>query len=583
MSMRLISAWLLLALLPLFTAFAADEFLPPEKAFRFSAQGIDQRTVEVRYDIADGYYLYKERFKFAAEPATVKLGPAAFPPGKVKNDDMFGKVEIFHHELLIRLPVEGKGPFKLKVTSQGCAEAGICYPPQTQAADIELPDTPAAGAAGTGSGDDGSHATRLLQKASLWLILVSFFGFGLLLAGTPCVFPMIPILSGIIAGHGHRIGKGRAFGLSSIYVLAMALTYAVAGVAAGLSGTLLSNALQNSWVLGGFAAVFILLSLSMFGFYELQMPSFLQSKLSESASHQHGGSLWGVAAMGGLSALIVGPCVAAPLAGALLYIAKTRNALLGGSALFAMGLGMGTPLILVGVFTRGLLPHAGPWMEAVKKFFGVVLLGVAIWLVSPVIPAAAHMLAWAALLIFSAIYLHALDPLPPNAHGWQRFWKGLGVLGLMVGASLVVGVLAGSRDPLQPLAILRDAGAAPRAGLKFEKVVSVADLDARLKSAGRPVMLDFYADWCVSCKEMERFTFTDPAVQAKLKDVILLQADVTGNTEADLALLKRFDLFGPPGIIFFDKAGTENKAARVVGFQPVDEFLASLNRAFQAP
>lgn len=559
-------------------SFAADEFLPPDKAFRFSAQGIDRQTVEVRYDIADGYYLYKERFKFSAESNAVKFGAPVFPAGQVKMDDMFGKVEIFHHELVIRLPVEATGPFKLKVTSQGCAEAGICYPPQAQTADIELPAiTP--GAAASGNADDGSRAGALLRQASLWLILASFFGFGLLLAGTPCVFPMIPILSGIIAGHGHHIGKGRAFGLSSVYVLAMAVTYALAGVAAGLSGTLLSNALQNPWVLSGFGLVFVVLSLSMFGFYELQMPSFLQSKLSESSSHQKGGSLWGVAAMGALSALIVGPCVAAPLAGALLYIAKTRNALLGGSALFAMGLGMGTPLILVGVFTRGLLPHAGPWMEAVKKFFGVLLLGVAIWLVSPVIPAVAHMLAWAALLIVSAIYLHALDPLPANAHGWQRFWKGLGVVALLLGASLLIGVLAGSRDPLQPLAILKSAGAAPQQGLKFEKVGSVSELDARLKSAGRPVMLDFYADWCVSCKEMERFTFTDPAVQARLKDALLLQADVTGNTEADLALLKRFDLFGPPGIIFFDKAGVENKLVKIVGFQPAEEFVASLNRA----
>lgn len=572
------------ALLFSLTLTAAPDFLPPDKAFRFSAEAVDAKTVEVRYRIADGYYLYKERFKFRTEPESVKSGTPVFPAGKEKMDDQFGKVTVYYHEVVVRVPVEapaGVKQFKFTSVSQGCAEAGICYPPQAQTMDIDL-----ASAVSTPKvleGDEGSRVARLLHQSSLWMILISFFGFGLLLAGTPCVFPMIPILSGIIAGHGHGISKPRALALSLIYVVAMALTYAMVGVAAGLSGTLLSNALQNPWVLGAFGLLFVGLSLSMFGFYELQMPTFLQSRLADTSAHQQGGSLIGVAVMGVLSALIVGPCVAAPLAGALLYIAKTRNALLGGGALFAMGLGMGAPLVLVGVFTRGLLPHPGPWMEGVKKFFGVVLLGVAIWLVSPVIPAAAHMLAWAALLILSAMYLHALDPLPPHAHGWQRFWKGIGVVALLLGASLAVGVLAGSRDPLQPLAVLRSgASAAPQDHLKFERVSSLSELESRIQKAGRPVMLDFYADWCVSCKEMERFTFSDPKVQARLKDVLVLQADVTANSDADQALLKRFDLFGPPGIIFFDAKGQELKTPRVVGFQEVPEFLASLDLALKA-
>jgi thiol:disulfide interchange protein DsbD len=438
-------------------------------------------------------------------------------------------------------------------------------------------------------GDESSQIERLLKHASLWTILLFFFGSGLALAFTPCVFPMVPILSGIIVGHGHDITKTRAFMLSLAYVLGMAVTYAIAGVAAGLSGTLLSNALQNAWVLGGFALVFVALSLSMFGLYELQMPTFLQSKLSDEANRQQGGSVHGVVTMGALSAIIVGPCVAAPLAGALLYIAKTGDAVLGGTALFIMALGMGVPLLLVGTSARHLLPKSGPWMEAVKKAFGVMMLGVAIWLVSPVLPPVANMLAWAALLIFTGIFLHALDSLPPQARGGQRFGKGIGVFSLMVGAALVIGVLGGSRDPLQPLGFLKAASAAdcanPQAGgaaqsVKFEAVPSLNALDARLKTAARPVLLDFYADWCVSCKEMERFTFADPAVAAKMAKMTLLRADVTANSDDDKALLQHFDLFGPPGIIFFDAGGKEISGTRVVGFQDAPTFGASLQRAF---
>ncbi|MDD5330609.1 MAG: protein-disulfide reductase DsbD, partial [Sulfuricella sp.] len=413
-------------------------------------------------------------------------------------------------------------------------------------------------------------------------ILATFFGFGLLLALTPCVFPMIPILSGIIVGQGHTLTKSRAFGLSLAYVLGMAITYAAAGVAAGLSGTLLSNALQNPWVLGGFALVFVLLALSMFDLYELQMPSFIQSRFTEASNRARGGGLAGIFAMGALSAVIVGPCVAAPLAGALLYIGQTGDVVLGGSALFALALGMGAPLLLVGVSAGALLPRAGAWMQAVKGFFGVLLLGVAIWLISPVIPAAAHMLLWAALLIVSAMYLHALDPLPHPNSGFAKFWKGVGVMVLIAGVSLVIGALSGNRDILQPLSGLRafsgEAKAAEGAALKFERVKSVAELERRVQQAkGKYVMLDFYADWCVSCKEFERFTFSDAKVQAKLRDAVLLQADVTANSEDDKALLKKFGLFGPPGIIFFDKNGKELSASRVVGYEPPEKFIGSLD------
>jgi thiol:disulfide interchange protein DsbD len=377
------------------------------------------------------------------------------------------------------------------------------------------------------------------------------------------------------------VTHARAFTLSLAYVLGMAVTYAAAGVGAGLSGTLLSAALQNAWVLGGFALVFVALALSMFGFYELQLPSAIQSRLSETAN-KRGGSLGAIALMGALSALIVGPCVAAPLAGALLYIAQTKDAWLGGWALFALALGMGAPLLAVGVFSRSFLPKTGPWMNAVNRFFGVLLLATALWLVSPVLPGWLAMLGWAALLIVPAIYMHALDPLPHGASGWKKLWKGVGVALLIAGGAVLVGLLGGARDPLQPLSFLRSAGgAAVSHAPAFERVKSVAELDARLKSAGRPVMLDFYADWCVSCKEMEKLTFADAKVAAQMKNLLLLQADVTANNEDDKALLKRFGLFGPPGIIFFDAKGTERPELRVVGYQPPEQFLPTVERALR--
>jgi thioredoxin:protein disulfide reductase len=610
----LIAALAWLALLATAPVRAEPELLPLEQAFRLSAQVVDRNTVEVRFDIADGYYLYRDKLGFAAEQAA--LGTPDIPPGKMKKDEIFGDVEVHRGQLSIRLPLSASGEtVTLKVASQGCADAGVCYPPSEQtvlldpaqpgvrvwpvgldgdnaggglldrlrgramsseaSAPVEAPVASAAPA------DDGSLAASLLRGGNLWLVAVAFFGFGLALSFTPCVLPMVPILSCIIVGHGAHISRGRALALSLAYVLGMAVTYAVAGVAAGLSGTLLSAALQNAWVLGGFALLFVVLALSMFGFYELQLPTALQSRLSDTANHRRG-SYGGIVAMGALSALIVGPCVAAPLAGALLYIAQTGDAALGGLALFALALGMGAPLIAVGVASRSLLPHTGPWMEGVKRFFGVLLLATAIWIAQPVLPALLVMLAWAALLIASSIYLHALDPLPAHAKGWHKLWKGVGVIALLAGASILIGAAAGSRDPLQPLSVLRGGAAAAEAKPVFEPVRSVAELDARLSAATRPVMLDFYADWCVSCKEMERFTFADPQVTARLAGFTLLKADVTANDAEHQALLKRFDLFGPPGILFFGPGGREIDSARTVGFVPAEAFAASLDRVIAA-
>jgi thioredoxin:protein disulfide reductase len=492
---------------------------------------------------------------------------------------------------------------------QGCSEKGLCYPPSKKSFDLTLaawkrsgPDPAAAQAAPEQSSgaavvaaaptetrpspsrraapkSESAEVATLLRSGNFWLIVVTFFGGGILLGFTPCILPMVPILSGIIVGQGHKARRGTAVTLTLTYTVGMAVTYAIAGVAAGLSGEMLSAAFQNPWVLGSFAVIFVLLALSMFGFYDLQLPNALQSKLSDTSNRLKGGTLGGVFVMGVLSALIVGPCVAAPLAGALLYISQTRDAALGGSALFAMALGMGVPLLAVGISAEVLLPKVGGWMNAVKGLFGVMLLGLAVWIVSPVIPAVVHMLLWAALLVVSAIYLHAIDPLPPNASGYRKLWKGVGVLALLLGVALLIGALSGGRDVLQPLSGLRSTGGptaeAPSA-IGFQKVRSVAELQQRVAAAGKPVMLDFYADWCVSCKEMERFTFSDPRVRERMQKMLLLQADVTANTAEDAELLKRFGLFGPPGILFFGAQGGEHADLRVIGFQSADDFLSVL-------
>lgn len=402
---------------------------------------------------------------------------------------------------------------------------------------------------------------------------------GLALNLTPCVLPMIPILSGIIAGEGKGLNKSRALGLSATYVLSMALTYAVAGVAAAYVGSLLATYLQNVWVLGAFALLFVVLALSMFGFYELRLPGFLHHRLHERHGRLRGGRIASVAAMGVLSAVIVSPCVSAPLAGTLLQISRTGDVVLGGSALFALALGMGLPLIAVGVSEGALLPRAGAWMVGVRKFFGVLLLAVALWIVSPVLPPAVEMVAWAVLLIGSAMFLRALDPLPAAASGWWRAWKAVGLVALVAGVALLVGALAGSRDPLRPLAGLLGGSAPAATPTPFRRVASLGELERAVRSAGKPAMLDFYADWCVSCKEMEKFTFSDPKVRAELDRLLLLQADVTAGNDADRALLKRFSLFGPPGIIFFDASGREIPGLRVIGYQPPERFLRTLAAA----
>ena len=593
----LLAALLLLPALHAARGANPDELLEPDKAFGFSARALDSRTIEVHYAIAKGYYLYRERFRFAAEPASAKLGPAQFPKGEIHQDQFFGRTETYRDDLRIRLPVDfaGADRIKLQVTSQGCADIGVCYVPQVQATEVRLDASggpfssfsgkdpfsvpPAADRAPATGASEESHFTSVLESGRLWAVVAAFFGAGVLLAFTPCVLPMIPILSGIILGERGRITRRRALLVSLAYVLGMSVTYTAIGVGAALSGNLLSAALQNVWVLGSFAAIFVLLALSMFGFYELQLPSRWHARLTEVSNRLGGGHWAAVALMGVLSAAIVSPCVAAPLAGALLYIGQTRDTLLGGVALFSMAIGMGAPLVLVGVSEGALLPKSGHWMKSVKHFFGALLLAVAIWIIAPVITVAVQMLLWSVLLIGSGVFLHAVDRLPHDASNWTRFWKAVGILALLAGIAQGIGALSGARDPLQPLAGVVGGSTGATQALRFERVSTLAELDARLQSAGRPVMLDFYADWCVSCKEMERFTFSDPRVQQRLAGVLLLQADVTANTDEHKALLKRFRLFGPPGTVFFDRSGREVSRVRVIGYQPPATFIQSLEAA----
>lgn len=588
------------------TVLAAEpDLLEPEKAFVFSARVATPDTIEVRYVIAKGYYMYRDKFRFTLAPDTVAAGDPRLPAGLTYKDEFFGDTTIYRGDIRILLPIRPDAANQVTLTaiSQGCADAGVCYVPVEQKAQLKITG---AGGAGAETGDaalsklfSGGRAPAAASAASargedaqiaelfggeVWLLIASFFGFGLLLSFTPCVLPMVPILSGIIVGHGRTLTRMHGLLLSAAYVLGMALTYALAGVAAGLSGALLSAALQNPWVLGAFALVFVALALSMFGLYELQLPAALQSRLASASGRLHGGHFAGVFVMGVLSALIVGPCVAAPLAGALLYISQSGDAALGGTALFAMALGMGAPLLAVGASAGALVPKAGPWMEGVKKFFGVLLLAVAIYLVSPVVPVTAQMLAWAALLVSCGIYLRAIDSLPPGASGYARIGKGAGIIVLVAGIAYLVGALSGGRDVLQPLAGLRAGAAATHeSGVAFQRVSSSAELDRAIAgAAGKTVVLDFYADWCVSCKEMERYTFTDPAVKSRLSGMVKLQADVTANTAEHQALLRRFRLFGPPGIVFFDPSGREIQGLRVIGFQSAEKFSAVLDQALGA-
>lgn len=590
-----------------------DDPLPPEQAFALTSPLYDGKQLLLRWELPEAkFYLYKEKFKVRVLTPDLKVGELQLPAGEPKQDEFFGNVHVLHHSADLKLPIDlsGKtsGNLQVEVGWQGCdGELGVCYPPELKYYSASIPSDPTKLAQGfilepseppaTGTVANPSQAapTNLppavikaeqdqiadtLAYGNWVFTLASFFGFGLLLSFTPCIFPMIPILSGIIAGQ-KNLSTRDAFLLSLVYVLAMAATYTLVGVLAGLFGSNLQILFQNPWILGIFSAVFVLLAFSMFGFYELQMPAAFQQHLTNLSNKQAGGNLIGVMIMGMLSALIVGPCVAAPLAGALIYIGQSGDALLGGAALFMLSIGMGIPLLIIGTSAGKLLPRAGAWMESVKAIFGVMLLGVALTLLERILSEMVSMFLWAALIIISAVYMGALSPLPAHSTGWRTLWKGLAVLFLIHGSLVAIGAAAGSTSLIQPLKGVFSGEQANE--LSFRPVNSSAELNQALAEAkGKPVLFDFYADWCVSCREMDKYTFTDPTVKTALQNFVLLRADLSSITKAHRELLAQFNLYGPPGIIIFDTHGQERKNLRIVGFMRAEPFAKHVSQ-IQAP
>jgi thiol:disulfide interchange protein DsbD len=597
--------------------YDSEPALQPEDAFKYEVIGLSAETALVRFTIQPGYYLYRDKFVFRVlSPEGFSVREVSLPEGQNKDDPEFGLVPVYYDQVEIPVRLDRPaGPARdvtLEADFQGCRDGDICYPPMTRAVAFDM--DPSATAISEGSArssalqaspapsqarppDQGpgqapppvseqDRLARVLTDSPSRAMLVFFFA-GLLLAFTPCVFPMLPILSGIIAGEGTQLNTVRAFWLSLIYVLAMAITYTIAGVLAGLFGQNLQAAFQNPWIISGFVAIFILLALAMFGFYELQLPSRLQSKLAKAGERQRGGRFTGVAVMGFLSALIVGPCVAPPLMAALIVIGASGDAVLGGSALFALSLGMGVPLVVFGTSAGKILPRAGPWMKQIQAVFGVGLLALSIWLLERILPGGLIMVLWGILAIACGIFLGVLERLPEGASGWRRLWKALGMVLLLAGAMELVGAAAGGDNWTRPLERLGVTGSAADAEdhVQFRRIKSSEDLNIALEQAsasGKGAMLDFYADWCVECIRMERNTFPDESVQALLSQLQPLQADVTPHDEVDQALMRRFGIIGPPAILFFDRAGQEMKAYRLVGYFAPSEFASHLRAVLAA-
>jgi len=583
---------------------ADDEFLDPDVAFQTEIIEAGPTLLLARWTIADEYYLYRDKLSIRLiDSDGVSLGPVEIPPGETKHDEFFGEVQVFHHEIEARIPLQRSSgeasDITLELGYQGCAEAGICYPPIKKQFPVALaafdPDSSTATPAITGPAvttPTGKAAVSIattrqddivdvLRESSLFWVTLFFFAAGVLLAFTACMYPMIPILSSIIVGQGKTLTTGKAFLLSLVYVEAVAVTYAVIGVVSAQVGAGVQAFFQNPWILGFFALVFVTLAMSMFGFFNMQLPASLQAKFSETSNRMKGGTLLGVAVMGVLSALIVGPCAGPVLIGALIYTSQSGDYLTGALAMFALGNGMGAPLLVICTSGGKLLPKAGGWMDTVKAVFGVILLGVAILMLERILPGPVTMMLWALLLIVPAIYMRALDPLPEGISGWRRFWKGLGIVMLIYGVVLILGAATGARDPLNPLrnlnTVVTTTGSITHSSqhLQFDRIKNIDDFNAVLTTSaaqGKPVMLDFYADWCTYCLKMEDYTFSDPGVQQALAGVTLLQADVTANDTEDLALLNHFNLFAPPAILFFGADGEERRDSRLVGFMDADEF-----------
>ena len=586
---------------------AEEDYLEVGQAFQPVVKTTDGH-VQMSFTIADGYYLYKKRISIQSTDNNhpVIMGDGQFSQkAEIKNDPNFGRVEIFHKTLAVEIPVYAQNPqdvgqiTTVKAIYQGCSQQGLCYPPQTIKADVKLLDlapveekpsdnletssnTSVNNQVTKTNTNDANSLSQFLAGSSLGLILATFLVLGIGLSFTPCVLPMVPILSGIIAGQGQGLSAKRGFLLSLSYVVGMATTYALAGMAVGYFGASanLSAWMQSPVVLSVFAGIFVLLALAMFGFYELRLPAFIQDRLSNLNQKQQGGTYFGVLLMGILSALVVSPCVSAPLAGALLYISSTGDMWLGGAALLALGLGMGTPLLLIGVGGGSLIPKAGSWMVVVKSVFGVLLLMVAIWLLSRFLAGAVTLVLWGLLLIVCGILMGALDN---TQAGWQRFWKGLGVALLVWGVLLLVGAANGQSNPLRPLQFSSTSNKelSNKTELTFRKVNNAQELEVALaeaKQQGKVALLDFYADWCVACVEMAHDTFSSPIVANALKPVVLLQADITSNDDNAQAMLKRLGLFGPPSVLFFNTQGQELRALRVMGSMGAEEFVAHIKQ-----
>jgi thiol:disulfide interchange protein DsbD len=607
-------------------SFEEPDFLPVDEAFVLTAEVAPDGSVLARWEIADGYYLYRHRFAFSSRidadhPATpVTFAEAEIPPGKKKVDEYFGDVEVYYHEAQARVPVaDGAGFVEVGIEYQGCADAGLCYPPERKWVALTVgnpaashgvdasggtssPTAPSSRAAASSAGgivpqtEEQALAATLADGGLATALLLFFLG-GIALAFTPCVLPMVPILSSIIVGDSAEMNRRRAFTLSLAYVLGMAVTYAALGVLVGLFGASLNlqAALQSPGVLVFFSFVFVLLSLSMFGFYELQLPTSWQNRLNALGDRVGGGKHASVVVMGSLSSLVVSPCVSAPLAGALIYISATGDAVLGGLALLTLGLGMGVPLILIGASGGHLLPKAGVWMNSVKAVFGVGLLAVAIWLLERVLPAAATLALWAALAIGCGVYLGAMDFSPRQ--GWGQLWKAGGAFSFIYGVMLLIGAATGAEDPLKPLDRLvgasggsllaadGDGEAHDPEGLVWHPVASLAELDVELTEAarlGQPALLDLYADWCISCKVMERTVFPRPEVASQLARFRLLRADVTDNNADDKALMGAYGLFGPPSLVFFAGDKAELSDVRIQGEVGAESLAAHLSAVLDA-
>ncbi len=572
------------------------DFPPPEEVFFPDLFAVDGNTVEVGFRVIPGFYLYKDKIKVRSMSEGAMAGRLDLPQGKLKVDEFFGETEVYYDEVVGRLTIARATPdamdLDLEVGYQGCADGGLCYLPQTTVLSVSLPeatvvsDLSALRAPADEPISEQGKLAQLITDANLAWVMVTFFGLGLLLAFTPCVLPMIPILTSIIAGEGDDTSPMRGFTLALSYVMGMALVYTGAGIAAAAAGAQLQATFNQPWVLILFSGFFVLLAAAMFGGYDLQMPSGIQSRLATISGNQKSGTTVGAFVMGALSALIVTACVAPALIASLTVMAQTGDIVRGGGALFAMSLGMGAPLLIVGAAQGHLLPKAGNWMVAVKTSFGFMLLGLAIWMMSRILPGSITLGLWAVLIFMAGVFMGGLTTLTMESSTTQKLGKGFGFLAMIYAVLLLLGSLTGGTNPLQPLASVNLGGGtmvAEKKHIEFQRIKTVADLDRELaaaSSAGKTVMLDFYADWCVSCIEMENYTFTDPGVQAALSGSVLLQADVTKNDAEDKALLERFGVFGPPTIIFFGTDGQQRRGYEVVGFMNAGEFSEHVQKAF---